>query len=413
MKTKTALKFALAGAVALVLSATLALAYSPPARAQEPSVLAKFVALMQYIRSEPTPAGVHSDKVAELAVFDGFFTDIYIDGFITPFTGETTDQVKARLQSVPEEDRFIAVMVESYRLVSNPLLLNLIHNLLARYYVDNFTTTNLSGAPAFLNGPQITRLAANFDRSDYAIPAPNAGGDGTATPTPTPTATTADAATINAAYSRFNRQRQALGLNTMTRAVAGDDSFIKVLEFSVGCYANVSEIEDLREDNIEAIGLFPLTGGSECGLRVVFYDHVPLSQRMVVAKNVWDCFKQSRDIRDTNDTSCAGRYSFIDGHVKWLPKQVSYSIVAGQSQRSKFTSLIPWIQQKLNVSVSEACVRGSGELAASSGRPTSGRLELPGTVRLQHMGGRHRRPEDIRHHIHIGAEPVLHPGSEA
>ena len=165
-------------ATALALTATLFLSYSPT-RAQDSvdsADLARFVVLMQHIRSQPTPADVRATNVPALAGFDSFFSDIYITGFITPFTGETPEQVKARLQSVPDEDRFTAVMVESYRLASNPLLLNIMHNLLARYYVDYFTTSDLGGASDFLKRTEITSLADGFDSMDYAIPAPSATG---------------------------------------------------------------------------------------------------------------------------------------------------------------------------------------------------------------------------------------------
>ena len=149
--------------------------------------LAQFVALMQYIRSEPTPADVHPNSVSELAVVNSWLSDIYINGFITPFTRETSEQMKARLQSVPEEDRFIAVMVESYRHASSPLLLDILHSLLARYYVDILTTSNLSDAPDFLERADIQSLADAFDSADYAIPAPS--NTGSPQPTPISTAT--------------------------------------------------------------------------------------------------------------------------------------------------------------------------------------------------------------------------------
>ena len=156
--------------------------------------LATFVALMQYIRSQPTPADVKAANLPLLATLDTAFSDLYITGFITPYTGETPEQVKARLQSIPEEDRFTAVMVESYRLTSNPLLLDIIHQLLPLYYVDFFTTTDLGGASDFLKKAEIASLAAAFDPIDYAIRAPTATATATptltATPTATPTATT-------------------------------------------------------------------------------------------------------------------------------------------------------------------------------------------------------------------------------
>ena len=153
--------------------------------------LAKFAALMEHIRSQPTPADVHANNVLQLAIFDSVFTDIYITGFITPFTGETPEQVKARIQSVPEKDRFTAVMVESYRFSSSPLLLDIMHILLAQYYVDYFTTSDLGGASAYLKRTEITTLADGFDSADYALSAPSVTQTPTATTTPmsTPTAT--------------------------------------------------------------------------------------------------------------------------------------------------------------------------------------------------------------------------------
>ena len=70
--------------------------------------LARFVAVMRYIRSEPTPSDVKADNIPLLSNLDTALSDLYITGFITPYTGETPIQVKARLLDVPEEDRFIA-----------------------------------------------------------------------------------------------------------------------------------------------------------------------------------------------------------------------------------------------------------------------------------------------------------------
>ena len=139
--------------------------------------LAKFVAIMQYIRSQPTPSDVKADNIPLLSTLDTSLSEIYITGFISPYTGETPDQVKARLQSVPEADRFTAVMVESYRLASDSTLLDLIHALMSRYYVELFiTNTDLSGASAYLRRAEIESLADNFDSSDYAIPMPSTTG---------------------------------------------------------------------------------------------------------------------------------------------------------------------------------------------------------------------------------------------
>ena len=173
------LKYIAAALIFPLLVASL-MAGSSPAQAQanaESSDLAYFAALMQYIRSQPTPADVKSANIPVLGTLDTALSDIYITGFITPYTGETPEQVKARLQSVPEEDRFTAVMVESYRLASNPLLLNIIHELLPLYYVEYFTTAeDLNTSSEFLKSAEIATLAAAFDSTDYAIPAPSTTG---------------------------------------------------------------------------------------------------------------------------------------------------------------------------------------------------------------------------------------------
>ena len=166
--------------IALVLAVTM-LATLAPISTQvhgqnkvESDDLAKFAALMQYIRSQPTPSDVKAANIPFLAILDNSLSDIYITGFITPYTGETPEQVKVRLQSVPEEDRFIAVMVESYRLTSNPLLLDIIHQLLPLYYVEFFTTAaDLNASAEFLKRADIATLAGAFDSTDYAIPAPS------------------------------------------------------------------------------------------------------------------------------------------------------------------------------------------------------------------------------------------------
>ena len=177
MKTK----ILTATAAAAIFALTALTFLSHPSNAQssaDSDDLAKFVAVMQYIRSQPTPTDVDQNLLAAFfAPLDSRLSEIYITGFIIPFTGETAEQVEARLQSVPEEDRFTAVMVESYRLASDHTLLNILHNLLARYYVDTFiTNTDLSGASAYLGGADIESLADAFDSTDYDLPAPPATG---------------------------------------------------------------------------------------------------------------------------------------------------------------------------------------------------------------------------------------------
>ena len=125
-----------------------------------------------------------ANNIPFLSTLDTNLSDIYITGFITPYTSETPEQVKARLQSVPEEDRFTAVMVESYRLASNPLMLDIIHQLLPLYYVEFFTTAqDLNASAEFLKSAKTMELADRFDSSKYAIPAPSTTGTPQLTPT--------------------------------------------------------------------------------------------------------------------------------------------------------------------------------------------------------------------------------------
>ena len=167
----------LAIACTLVFTILLALIFSySPTQAQntqDSDNLAKFVALMQYLRSDPTPADVNDNPDALLTALDTALSRIYITGFIAPFTGETDAQVNARLQSIPAEDKFIAVMVESYRLAEDPLLLNVLHTALADYYVEAFTSKERSDATEFLKRAGIVSLANAFDSTNYSIPAPS------------------------------------------------------------------------------------------------------------------------------------------------------------------------------------------------------------------------------------------------
>ena len=186
--------------------------------------------------------------------------------------------------------------------------------------------------------------------TDGPTPTPTHTPEPTATPTPTPV----PVSPIDAAFERFNRERQAMGLGTFTAVVAGDDSYISFQTFDAGCEASVSEYAELQAADIHAVSMSIIQGISECGLSVVLYHYVPPEQRMRVSQSVWDCFTESRDIRETSDISCGGRFTFLDRHVKWLPDNVLYTIVEGESHHSKFTAHIPWMEEKLNVTVSEA-----------------------------------------------------------
>ena len=160
---------------------------------------------------------------------------------------------------------------------------------------------------------------------------------------------------IEAAYTRLSESRQSAGLGAVDKAVDGDSAYIPIFEWIIGCYETADQHADLMRPDIDAIGLAPVPpGASECAVELTTYHYVPDSEKMRVEQSVWDCFADSRDIREGNDVSCGGRYSFIIGHVKWLPSEVYYSIEDGEAKRSAFVSHIPWIEQKLGVRVDEA-----------------------------------------------------------
>ena len=185
-----------------------------------------------------------------------------------------------------------------------------------------------------------------------AVPAPTPMPTPTPAPTATPTPEPVSAA--EAAFARFNRERQGSGLSTLQLAVEGDDTFVPTQEFVVGCQASVEEYEELIRADIEAIGFAPHTEGTDCGLKVVTYHIVPPEKKLRVEGSVWDCFSESTDLREPNDISCGGRFTFFGRQVKWLPREVFYTIVEGEGQREKFATYIPWIEEKLKVKVSEA-----------------------------------------------------------
>lgn len=134
--------------------------------------------------------------------------------------------MKTRLQSVPEEDRFTAVMVESYRLPPNPLLLDIVHQLLPLYYVQFFTTAvDLNASAEFLKRDDIESLADAFDSSNYVIPLPGTAQTPvptpTITPTVTPTTTTNDRAVLVALYNASNGPNWSTTTNWLTSRPIG------------------------------------------------------------------------------------------------------------------------------------------------------------------------------------------------
>ena len=145
-----------------------------------------------------------------------------------------------------------------------------------------------------------------------------------------------------------------MGLGVLKLFVEGDDSFIPFEEFVIGCEASADQYEELLWTHLHGIGFAPHIEGTDCGLKVVTYHIIPTDQRLKVERRIWDCFSQSAAIQEANNVSCAGRYTFFGNHVKWLPSQVSYTIVEGEDLRASFQSYIPWMQEKLKVEVAEA-----------------------------------------------------------
>ena len=211
----------------------------------------------------------------------------------------------------------------------------------------------------------------NTYRCLYAIDTQMVTGGCDAAPTPTPTAPPSSdfESMAQAAFARYNQSRQVLGLNAFKLAVEGDDSFIPIQDVAVGCYEPLESLAELTGADIQAISFYPWTQGTECALGVVTYHIVPRGQRMRVERAVWECFTQSRDIREPSDVSCGGRFTAFGRQVKWLPDQVSYTIVEGRDRLSKFTSLIPWINEKLGIQVEEAASAESANLFLHLGVP--------------------------------------------
>ena len=212
------------------------------------------------------------------------------------------------------------------------------------------TATPAAATPTGAPPPTVTAPAP----TEAAAPDPTARTTAVPEPAATPTATPAPVSPVDAAFERFNRQRQERGFGAFTAAVEGDDSYIPFQTFDAGCDASVSEFEELMEEDIHAVSMSLIEGIAACGLRVVLYHHLPPEQRMRVSQGDWDCFTQHRDTREASDVSCGGRFTFLGRHVRWLPGEVLYTIVEGEDQRDRFTAHIPWMEENLRVEVSEA-----------------------------------------------------------
>ncbi len=201
----------------------------------------------------------------------------------------------------------------------------------------------------------VVPLGSDFEPGTYTVWVNgDAVGSFTAESTDTALPTVADASVIEAAYDRLNEGRLQAGLREFMEADEDDSAFIPIINWIMGCFESVDLHADLMWPDIHAISLAASPGGSECALKVTTYHYVPDSEKMRVERSVWECFAQSRNVGEADAVSCGGRYSFINGHVKWLPNEVFYTIVEGEDIRGKFVSHIPWVEERLKVKVSEA-----------------------------------------------------------
>ena len=176
-----------------------------------------------------------------------------------------------------------------------------------------------------------------------------------------------DESTVEAAFVRLNEGRKELGLNEFMKAVKGDNAFVPIFTFVIGCYEELQMHEDLQAPDIHAIGLTPSPDAQECALELVMYHYVPDSEKLRVESSVWECFAESRAIQEANDVSCGGRFSHLGTHVRWLPEEVHYTVVEGESLHEEFKDLIPWIEEKLPVKVYLAESPGSANLFLNLG----------------------------------------------
>ena len=188
--------------------------------------------------------------------------------------------------------------------------------------------------------------------TDTPAPTPVPPTD-TPTPSPTPEPTTDEI--LDAAFERINTERADLGLSTLRRFVAGDDSFIDFAQFRMGCDEPVANLGELQQTDVHALGLTIIEGISECGIIVDMYDIVPMAERMRVDRETWDCFTDSKGLHEPSDVSCGGRFTGYSGlHERWMPDPVAYYIAEGASEADTFSAYIPWIREKLRVAVEEA-----------------------------------------------------------
>ena len=196
-------------------------------------------------------------------------------------------------------------------------------------------------------------------------PVPEPSPEPTSEPSPEPTAEPVDPA--EAAFARFNEERQQMGLDPLRPAVEGDASYIPafdLFELLVGCDDPLDRIEELQRGDLDAMSIAPSTEGTECGLKVTAYHVVPDDQKMRVDRETWDCFKESRGLHEESDVSCGGRYTgYSRDHVKWLPSDVLYFVAASADNGAAFQdTYVPWVEEKLGVTMSLTESEGAAHL---------------------------------------------------
>ena len=221
-------------------------------------------------------------------------------------------------------------------------------------------TSTPTPEPATPNEPTPTPTPLSSDPPE-PTPTPTATPAPEPTATPTPTPTPSPDTVIANAFSRFNQQRQNLGLSALKTPKPGDSDLITVDQFVAGCSDPVEQHEQLLLKTLHGIRMTISDAGSECGLNVTTYHIVPESEKMRVEKNIWDCFAQAADINTPGDVSCGGRFEAYGKHVKWHPDEIFF-FTESQVMRSGIQALTSWVKEKTNVKVSEVQSKSAANL---------------------------------------------------
>ena len=142
-----------------------------------------------------------------------------LDRLYSPGIGETANEVGARVELVPEEDRYTVAMMDTYHRVSSLILLDLLHSIPGQHYVAQFAAKNLSGANEPLVQAGTERLADGFDPGNISIRlSPKSQSPGPMDPGTLET----DRAALVALYDATNGENWARNTNWLSSQPLGD-----------------------------------------------------------------------------------------------------------------------------------------------------------------------------------------------